>query len=392
MDNKDWEKAGVLSVGNCRRLKLKSDGDVAKTFDRAALIIENVEELTIDEFDDGKKGAGTYQNEKAFSSIYIRNSSLYQVPTSPIPIEEKAEFVLFNVTLDKSFNGVLELKVDNEINKHNPILRIEQCTFDLPASTLTSPKTYIKIVVRNEQKVFDSSDSREEGCEEDYKGEVYFKRNKVAFLPKDAFQVNGAAKVMFEMNIIEVMNERSVDLLQVKIAEFRANTFRVFEKNKGFSLSYKKGPAKRECDKPDLPFNRIKATFTENTMWNYDTQLVDLLIREYTEAEEKGIVDKILVNDNAITDFCDCEDIIDKPETDAEATEIVMDKLIKESQCWSQVTAAPGRRMDICKGKHPESLRDSLLSRLGLKNGAERAGRGMAAVVTAVAVVLLRFV
>jgi len=69
----DWKDSAVLHIHDCRILEVSLVNDDDRSFaallDRAAIILENIEELSLLKFDIGLKGIGDNDNEEAVMII-----------------------------------------------------------------------------------------------------------------------------------------------------------------------------------------------------------------------------------------------------------------------------------------------------------------------------------
>ncbi|TRY74000.1 hypothetical protein TCAL_06983 [Tigriopus californicus] len=361
-----WEDSAVLRVRDCKNLELdlsEYDGDLPQTLDRGALIIENVDEMRVLSFKYGFRSNEPKRNEKAFSSIYFRNINM--TAGTQLDFEEKVEVLLHQVRMTDENSDPLIVKSTNSIKGINPIIRIEECQFNL-GDNLQSKREYFEIEVINEHQVEDSTSE----CSKyyDYEGEVYFKRNTLSKLGTGRFYVNGASKVIVEDNLIEVLELEAFEMKQVEELDIVRNIIRNDRARPSFKVEYEKDISK--CtNQPDLPEDRIKGKITMNRVWRVRKSMAEVAFSGYSDEEKLKIAKKIKLEENAGWGFCQCAELNAKED---QANLLIENKILRDSICASSVTGGIGKRKSICAGSHPRPFLGSLLNAFGLDSGTPR--------------------
>lgn len=285
-----------------------------------------------------------------------------------LDFEEKVEVLLHQVRMTAENANPLIVKATNTIKGINPIMRVEECQFNL-GDNLQAKREYFEIEVINEHQVEGGT-----GCSKyyDYEGEVYFKRNTLSKLGTGRFYVNGASKVIIEDNLLEVVEIGAFDIRQAEELEIIRNLMREDRTSPSFKVEYEKDISK--CpNQPDLPEDRIKAKIMMNRVWRVRKNMADIAFRGYSDDEKIKIANKINFDENAGWGFCRCLPMNAKED---QANLLIENKIIRDSICTSSVTGGIGKRKSICAGSHPRPFLGSLLNAFGLENGTSRPEMG----------------
>ncbi len=98
----NWRESMVLRVHDCDELDVdlsdSSNGLAAEFKNSPVLLLEKIKALTITNLDAGKKGEGDDNDEETFSSIYIVESRIVDLPDELL-FEDKADVLFRKVTV-----------------------------------------------------------------------------------------------------------------------------------------------------------------------------------------------------------------------------------------------------------------------------------------------------
>ncbi|TRY67657.1 hypothetical protein TCAL_05869 [Tigriopus californicus] len=351
----DWKNSSVFKISNCEKLEVtmrRGLNDLATKLSGGVLIFENVGELNLAQFQIMTRGTGNDSLEGTFTSVYFKNVTIGRFPSTARPamiIEDKIEVLFHHLKLKEGV--VLDLAVTNRENAISPILRIEESEFTGPESLSGSLSDFddtLKVTVKNEQFVVNTSTPTNEGCEFDYKGEIILKNNRIGLLRKDNLKVIGAMKLDFHDNRVQTFTQDAVIADSVKEFLFRGNTFKFQISQPLLELAYVKSA--RGCPKDDLPESAIRTIdFSRNEFSQLTASPFVIDADDYPES----LFDKMELVNNTISSPCSCQD---KPlSNDAEISDKIYQRLQDKSQCISEIKGEPliGLRDQICQGNHP---------------------------------------
>jgi len=381
--NTDWFQAEIFRIYDCKTLRLRlTDGrdSLADYFRQKLLIVEQIDNLELQEFDVGK--LPTSSNYGTFSSIYFRDVKFTE-DLDQLVFEDKYEVVFERVKLGENVDK-MDILVENINGSINHVFRIEGSEFP-GVSDVTSNEINNDIFKLDILQETPEMDGDNEECNYDYTGDVIIKKNSFGYLRREGFRVKGGNTFEFMHNSIEVINDLVFDIINFK------NT-RIIENNMGFSLKspnalvfFTEGRNDCDDDELDLPENKIgHIQIKENKFVQNIADFIE--IDKDPNYSDKFISDNVKIVGNEISQRCNCTspDVPNDP-NDRTDNEKVKKMFIDSSRCLSsQTPPLPGNRTDICRGTNPKTF-----ERLQMEASEETKGKWTIYLVVAIFVTML---
>ena len=250
-DEVDWAESQLIRVSDCEVLTIDLGADTADSLHKTmslskiAIIIENVNKLDILSLDIGYGATSSNQREKV-ASIIFRNLVIME-SRYDLKFEDKAEVVFENIT----FTNSASLDIYNRDMAIAPTFKLIACKFkgdvDIVKEGL-NPGSINKIRVESDHVI--------NNCIQNSSAITIIQENRLGFLSSGDIGVKGGKTLNFMKNMMEFVQDKSIEILDVKSIDISENYFGFPISGEPLSIAY--SDMTPRCLSGPIPYSSIE--------------------------------------------------------------------------------------------------------------------------------------